>query len=291
MKHRAKPSAPMRRAALLAAAAGVAISLGGCAMTHQPGKRQGPGEKLDPWENWNRKVFSFNEGLDEHVLKPVATGYQKVVPEFARTGIDNFFTNFSDAWSAVNHLLQGKWQSGFEMTVRVTTNTVFGLGGVLDVAGEAGLESRPEDLGQTLGKWGFGTGAYIVWPLFGPSSVRDSVGLPFDLMASPSSVINDGASKFEIGTLQLVNKRANLLGATRVLDDIALDKYTFVRDAYLARVREPGRPGLYPDHDDGGSDADRNPLKPAPAAPAEAASAPVAPAAPAAPASAASAAQ
>ena len=222
--------------------------LGGCASVGGDGaKRQGPGQRVDPWERWNRKVFAFNEDLDKHVLKPVATAYQKVVPELVRTGVDNFFTNAADGWSAVNHLLQGKWQSGFEMTVRFTTNTVFGFAGLLDIASEAGLESQPEDFGQTLGRWGFGAGAYIVWPVLGPSSVRDSVGLPLDLMASPATVINDGRSKVSITLLQLVNKRASLLGASRVLDDIALDKYSFVRDAYLARRRSLVYDGNPPD--------------------------------------------
>ena len=261
----------MRRAS--SAWLGALLSLlAGCATVGDAGaKRQGPGQKLDPWENWNRKVFSFNEGLDEKVLKPVATGYQKVVPEFVRVGVDHFFTNAADGWSVVNHLLQGKWQSGFEMTVRFTTNTVLGFGGLLDIASEAGLESQPEDLGQTLGRWGFGAGAYIVWPLFGPSSVRDSAGLPLDLMASPATVINDGAIKVEITTLQLVNKRANLLGASRVLDDIALDKYSFVRDAYLARRRSLVYDGNPPEPK---TDDEDNEAPAAPAAPASAASGP-----------------
>jgi phospholipid-binding lipoprotein MlaA len=246
--------------------------LAGCATVGgASAKKQGPGQKLDPWENWNRKVFSFNEGLDEKVLKPVATGYQKVVPEFVRTGVDHFFTNAADGWSAVNHLLQGKWQSGFEMTVRFTTNTVFGFGGLLDIASEAGLESQPEDFGQTLGRWGFGAGAYVVWPVLGPSSVRDSAGLPLDLMASPATVINDGGAKVQITGLQVVNKRANLLGASRVLDDIALDKYTFVRDAYLSRRRSLVYDGSPPESK---TDEDDKEAAPAPAAPASAASGP-----------------
>jgi phospholipid-binding lipoprotein MlaA len=265
----------LRRAATCAVLAVLAASIAGCATTGEPGKKQGPGQKLDPWENWNRKVFSFNEGLDEKVLKPVATAYQKVVPEFVRTTVDHFFTNAADGWSAVNHLLQGKWQSGFEMTVRFTTNTVLGLGGLLDIASEAGLESQPEDLGQTFGVWGFGAGAYIVWPVLGPSSVRDSAGLPFDLMASPASVIDNGAIRTEITTLQLVSKRASLLGASRVLDDIALDKYSFVRDAYLARRRSLVYDGNPPEPKSDG-DTEKEAPK-APAAPAAPASAPGAP--------------
>lgn len=226
----------MNRLRPLAVLAVAVPLLGGCATTLND-VRGGPGAKLDPWENWNRKVFAFNEGLDEHVLKPVATVYSNVVPEPIRRGVDNFFGNFADAWSAVNNFLQGKATAGVYDVMRVGTNTVFGLLGVLDVATEVGLEKSREDFGQTLGVWGMGTGAYIVWPLFGPSSVRDSIGLPMDIAASPSSVINDGAARYSLTTLNIVNRRANLLGATRVLDDIALDKYSFIRDAYLQRRR------------------------------------------------------
>lgn len=198
---------------------------------------KGPGDRLDPWESWNRKVFGFNERLDENVLKPVAIGYSNVVPRPVREGVDNFFGNAADAWSAVNNLLQGKIANGLHDVIRFGTNTVFGLGGVLDVANEFGLEHQYEDFGQTLGHWGIGPGAYIVWPLFGPSSVRESLALPLDRSVSPALAINDGAVKYEITTLQIVNARANLLGASKVLDDIALDKYTFVRDAYLQRRR------------------------------------------------------
>ncbi len=226
---------------------GVALQLGGCATVEKAGARlsdriskattQSPGQKKDPWEEFNRKVFSFNEALDEKVLKPVATVYRDVVPSLVRAGVDNFFGNFYDAWSAVNHLLQGKGQTGLEMGMRFMTNSVFGLLGILDPAAEIGLERRSEDFGQTLGKWGFGSGPYLVLPLLGPSTIRDVVGMPLDLMASPSTVINDGGSRYALNALTAVNTRANFLGASRMLDDIALDKYSFVRDAYLARRR------------------------------------------------------
>lgn len=225
----------MRRFGALAALS-AAVLLGGCATTLND-VRGGPGAKLDPWENWNRKVFAFNEGLDEHVLKPVATVYSNVVPQPVRRGVDNFFGNFADAWSAVNNFLQGKGTAGVYDVMRVGTNTVFGILGLLDVATELGLEKTREDFGQTLGVWGMGTGAYIVWPVLGPSSVRDSIGLPMDIAASPSTVINDGTARYSLTALQIVNTRSNLLGATRVLDDIALDKYNFIRDAYLQRRR------------------------------------------------------
>jgi len=226
----------VKRAGLLSLIAGLLFALGGCATIKDA--RGGPGARLDPWESWNRKVFAFNEGLDEKVLKPVATGYAKVVPQFARRGVDNFFANAADAWSAVNNVLQGKPEPALQDVVRVTTNTVFGFFGLLDIASEFGLEHHYEDFGQTLGRWGFGAGAYLVWPVLGPSSVRDSAALPADRwFASPAEYIKDGRWQGGITVLQIVNTRANLLGASKLLDDIALDKYSFIRDAYLQRRR------------------------------------------------------
>jgi phospholipid-binding lipoprotein MlaA len=241
----------------------------GCATVGGPQVKQSAGQKLDPWENWNRKVFAFNEGLDEHVLKPVATTYRKLTPSFLRTGISNFFNNAEDAWSAVNHFLQGKGESGMQMLVRFNTNTFFGLGGILDVASEAGIERQPEDFGQTLGKWGFGAGAYIVWPVLGPSSVRDSAALPLDrTMTSPAPLFKPEVAQWEVLGLQLVNTRAGLLDASRVIDDIALDKYTFLRDAYLARRRSLVYDGNPPDSSPRDDAEDQPPA--APAAPASA---------------------
>ena len=214
----------------------LAVSFSGCSTIQDA--RGGPGQRLDPWESWNRKIFSFNEGLDKTVLTPVATGYARAVPQFVRRSVNNVFSNAADAWSAVNNLLQAKFEPAFQDVVRVTTNTVLGFGGILDIASEFGLEHHYEDFGQTLGTWGFGAGAYVVWPLLGPSSVRDSVALPADRwFVSPAEVIGDGRWQGGITLLQIINTRANLLGASRVIDDIALDKYTFLRDAYLQRRR------------------------------------------------------
>lgn len=238
MKRIASPA----RAGLLLA---LAFALAGCATVREA--RGGPGQKLDPWEKWNRRVFSFNEKLDENVLKPVATAYSNIVPQPVRSGIDNVFANVADAWSAVNNLMQGKLTEGLSDVIRVGTNTVFGVFGLFDIASEAGIERHKEDFGQTLGVWGVGAGAYIVWPVLGPSTVRDSVALPLDTSVSPALLVDDGGWKYSIFTLQLVNARANLLGASRVLDDIALDKYTFVRDAYLQRRRSLVYDGDAPD--------------------------------------------
>lgn len=255
-----------RGAALAAILLAASFVLTGCATVRQTVReaRGGPGQKLDPWEKWNRRVFSFNEKLDENVLKPVATTYSNVVPQPVRSSVDNFVANVSDAWSAVNNILQGKVADGLSDVMRFGTNTVFGVFGLFDVASEAGMERHREDFGQTLGRWGVGAGAYVVWPLLGPSTVRESFALPLDTSATPALLFHDGASKYSIFTLQLINARANLLGASRVLDDIALDKYTFVRDAYLQRRRSLVYDGDAPEEPSGG----------APDAPAGAASGP-----------------
>lgn len=207
-----------------------ALTLAGCATA--------PATRGDPLEAMNRAVFAFNESLDEAVLKPAATGYQKVLPQFMRTGVDNFFGNIGDAWSAVNQLLQAKPRDALEMGARVTFNTVFGLGGLIDIASDAGLERRSEDFGQTLGRWGLGAGPYLVLPVLGPSTARDTAALTLDFRAAPSAVLTDetGAS-VGIGALQLISTRARLLQVTRTIDDIALDKYALIRDGFLARRR------------------------------------------------------
>ncbi len=246
------------RPMLLAAA----LVLAGCAHV---GPRDSSPASIDPWENWNRKVFSFNEALDRAVLEPVATTYTKVVPQPVRTGVSNFFGNVADAWSAVNNFLQGKLGNGLHDVMRVGTNTVLGFGGLLDIASEAGLHAQREDLGQTLGRWGFAPGPYVVWPVLGPSSVRESFALPFDRYATASTLFSDTPTRLSLLTLELVDTRASLLGASRVLDDIALDKYSFVRGAYLQRRQSlvyDGDPPLdayedeeLPDYDDEPADA------------------------------------
>ena len=214
----------------LVMAAVVALAAG-CASV--PGAAPPP--KEDPWENFNRKVFSFNESVDEALLKPVATAYVKVVPELVRKGVSNVLGNIGDVWSAANHLLQGKIHTGLDMGMRVLTNTVFGLGGLLDPATEFGLVRRSEDFGQTLGRWGVGPGPYLVLPLLGPSTARDGTALLLDRQASPSALGTTDAASYSITAIEVINLRANLLGATRLLNDVALDKYSFLRQAYLAR--------------------------------------------------------
>ncbi|MEO7115198.1 MAG: VacJ family lipoprotein [Caldimonas sp.] len=212
---------------------GVAIASVGCTTIREG--RGGPGQRLDPWEKWNRKVFNFNEDVDRTVLKPVATTYVDVVPQPVRRSIGNFFGNFADAWSAINNMLQGKFEAGFEDATRVGANTLFGLFGILDVASEMGLDRHNQDFGQTLGRYGVGAGAYVVLPVLGPSTVRDTAALPINRLASPPAFFTGTNTQVSLTALQIINTRAGLLGATRVIDEISLDKYTFVRDAYLQR--------------------------------------------------------
>jgi phospholipid-binding lipoprotein MlaA len=215
----------------LAAASAVVVLFAGCATV--PGAPPPP--KEDPWENFNRKIFNFNEAIDDAVLKPVAEAYRKVVPQLVRTGVSNVLGNVGDVWSAANHLLQGKIHSGLDMGMRVLTNTVFGLGGLLDPATEMGLTRRSEDFGQTLGRWGLGPGPYLVLPLLGPSTLRDSGALLVDRQASVSNFISNDGAAYGVTALEIVNLRASLLGASQLLDSVALDKYSFLRQAFLSR--------------------------------------------------------
>lgn len=210
----------------------LALGLSACAALGDPHATR---LTTDPWESWNRKVFGFNESLDRHVLKPVATAYSEIVPGPVRQAVTNFFGNVDDAWSAVNLLLQGRFKPGAEQTMRFALNSTFGLAGLLDIATEAGIDRRREDLGKTFGRWGVGNGPYIVWPLLGPSSLRDSFALPLDRTVSPALLFNDSQSIWALYSLQIIDARANFLRAGELLDDIALDKYSFIRDAYLQR--------------------------------------------------------
>lgn len=206
----------------------------GCASTPAPG---GGTPVNDPLESFNRSMFGFNEAVDENVLKPVATGYKNTVPSTARTGVTNFYNNFEDAWSAVNSLLQLKFEHAASNTMRVLVNTTLGLGGLLDWGSQMRLQRYNEDFGQTLGHWGVGEGPYVVWPLLGPSTVRDSVAMPLDLAVGPSLVVDNTAVSVGLVALNVVNTRANLLDSSALLDDIVLDKYIFVRDGFLQRRR------------------------------------------------------
>ncbi|MFN7727465.1 MAG: VacJ family lipoprotein [Rubrivivax sp.] len=236
----------------------------------------------DPFERWNRSVYAFNDALDNAVVKPVAEAYRAVVPALVRTGVDNVLGNFGDAWSSVNHLLQGKVQSSLEMGMRVLVNTSFGLGGLLDPATEMRLERRSEDFGQTLGRWGVGTGPFLMLPLLGPSNLRDGLAWPVDRLGSPSTLKSLDDAALVITGLELLNTRTNLLQTTQLLDQVALDRYSFIRDAYQQRRLDQVYDGAPPMEDFADEPAEAPAPKPAAAAKVAPAAAPAAVSAPAA---------
>jgi phospholipid-binding lipoprotein MlaA len=203
----------------------------------------------DPLEPFNRGVYQLNDAVDRAVLKPVATAYQDVVPSLIRRGVNNFFANLQDAWSFVNNALQFKGEAAADSAVRFGVNTFIGLGGVLDVATEMNIEKHTKDFGHTLGYWGVAPGPYLVLPLLGSSTLRDTVALPVDFQGDLVGSIEHVPTRNTLIALRLVDDRANLLKASAMLDEVALDKYTFVRDAYLQRRRSAIYDGNPPDDD------------------------------------------
>lgn len=214
----------------LAIALAAASTLVGCATVNQPDPR-------DPLESFNRSMFSFNEELDKAIFKPAATVYREVLPQPIRTGISNFLGNLDDVWSFINSLLQGKGQAAAQSFMRVNINTVFGLGGLLDIASEARLERRREDFGQTLAVWGFQSGPYIVLPIFGSSTLRDVVAMPVDWRGDLINHIEDIPARNTLKVVDQLDLRASFLSLGQALDEGSLDKYAFTRDAYLQRRR------------------------------------------------------
>ncbi len=208
----------------------VLLFLSGCASTNNP---------RDPLEPLNRAVYQVNDALDKVIMKPVATVYKAVLPQFVRTGVTNFFSNLYDILTALNNLLQGKFADAISDTGRIAVNSTVGVLGLIDVGTEIGLEKHKEDFGQTMGRWGFADGPYLQMPFFGPSSFRDAVGTFVDFKADPIKWIwkDHVATRNSIWGLFTVNLRANLLDSTKILDEAALDPYEFQRDAYLQRRR------------------------------------------------------
>ena len=205
----------------------VVLAAGGCASSSTPG---------DPFEGFNRAMFSFNEGVDNALLKPVATGYKAVVPEPARDCVGNVFSNINDVFVSINSLLQGKPGDAVSDACRVLINSTVGLLGCFDVASKVGLAKHNRDFGQTFGKWGFAAGPYLVLPILGPSSIREGVGTLIYSNLDPVWA-NHVPTRNVAFSLRAVNRRADFLDATNVLEEAALDKYSFVRDAYIQRRR------------------------------------------------------
>ncbi|SDV51291.1 MlaA family lipoprotein [Chitinasiproducens palmae] len=212
----------------------------------------------DPFEGFNRGVFAFNEGVDKAVLRPVAKAYVWALPQPVRTSVSNVFSNIGDVPVAANKFLQGDIAAGAESLMRVVINTVFGVGGLFDVATLAKLPKHQADFGTTLGHYGVPPGPYLMLPLLGPSTVRDAVALYPDWYATPTSYIDSWPIKATLTGVHIVSLRASLLDTTDLLSDAALDKYSFLRDAYLQRRQYliKGPNAELPNYDDPEADGD-----------------------------------
>ena len=212
------------------------VALTGCATTAEP---------HDPFQGFNRAMFSFNDTIDQVALKPVATVYRDTLPMFAQIAVGNFFGNLGDVWTAVNNFLQGKMADGATDVMRVIVNSTFGLGGLIDIGSDAGMPKHKEDFGQTLGVWGVPSGPYVVLPFLGPTTLRDTVALPLDVQGdiwgytSPAHVRNAGT------LLRVIDQRSVVLDATNLIEDAALDRYEFIRDGFLQRRENNVNDGAY----------------------------------------------
>ncbi len=207
------------------------LLLSGCAgqtVTNEQDQAVNLEVEVDPYEEFNRSVYGFNESLDTYVAKPVSDAYLWVTPQFVQTGIANFFNNLDDINVVLNDVMQGKLQQGLEDTGRFAVNSTVGLLGLFDVASELGLKKNDEDFAQTLAVWGVPQGPYLVLPIVGPATGRGIPGGIFDAAANPASYI--GAP---IQMIQVLNARANAEGALNFIDESALDPYVFTRESYL----------------------------------------------------------
>jgi phospholipid-binding lipoprotein MlaA len=213
------------------------LMLSGCAST----------ANNDPLEGFNRGVYKFNDVADKAVIKPVAGAYKAVVPSPLRSGVNNFFSNLNTFVSVINDLLQFKLNHAAEGAGRFVINSTFGIAGLFDVASMDGIEKRNEDFGQTLAHWGVGSGAYIVLPFLGPSSLRDTAGLVVDLAAfDPIGYVDEPATRNSLLALKFIDRRSQYLPASDLLDEAALDPYAFMRDAYFQRRNSQVHDGNVP---------------------------------------------
>lgn len=224
----------MTRSILLSLGTSLVFVIGGCASI--PEDQRDP---QDPLESYNRAMFDFNMKVDDAFMKPIAKGYKAIVPKPVDQGVTNFFNNINDIDSAINNLLQFKVSRFGTDVGRVVVNTTVGIGGLIDVASNMGLPSYKEDFGQTFGYWGDVDSPYLVLPLLGPSTLRDTVGLPGDIAANPFFHIwnTNKTANWGMIALDVIDTRADLLSATDVMESAAIDRYAFVRDAYLQKRR------------------------------------------------------
>lgn len=206
------------------------------------------GPDYDPYEAVNRRIHAFNEMVDDAVVRPVATAYQAITPGFVDQGVTNISGNLSDAGSAINSMLQLKLGDAAESAMRVAVNSTMGVGGLVDIASEMGIEKHDEDFGQTLGKWGMGSGAYLVLPLLGPSSVRDALGAGLDVFTDPLFHLS-ASTQYPARGIRAIDRRADLLSVETILDKAALDEYSYIRDAYLQRRQYRVYDGNPPEED------------------------------------------
>jgi phospholipid-binding lipoprotein MlaA len=207
----------------------------------------------DPLEPLNRATFRFNDVIDRNIAQPVARGYNRVVPRPIRTGVGNFFANLGDVPVMLNNFAQLRFADGMSDLMRIALNSTFGLLGVLDIATPAGIPTHAQDFGLTLGHYGVPSGPYLVLPLFGPSTFRDAAGFGVDQYANPTTYA-DPRLRNSLWAVNFVSSRARFLNATDLLEQAALDKYLFVRDAWLARRQsklDEDRPQALPDYDTG----------------------------------------
>lgn len=188
--------------------------------------------EVDPWEGFNRAMFNFNDGLDTYALKPVTKGYKAVMPDMAEEGVHNFFENLADIGTLINNLLQGKFENAGKDFARVSFNSTFGLAGFIDVASPMGIEKHEEDFGQTFGYWGASSGPYVVLPFFGPTTVRDGIGMYPDTLVDPVYHLDDTGARNALYLTRVIDTRAQLLESEKLISG---DKYTFIRDAYLQK--------------------------------------------------------
>lgn len=201
----------------------------------------------DPFEGLNRAVFVFNDALDTYALRPIALGYRYITPDFVETGVSNFFDNLADVSNVLNNGLQGKFADAGTDLSRLVFNTTIGLLGLFDVATEMGLAQHDEDFGQTLGVWGVSSGPYLMLPLLGPSTVRDTAGLVVDYTTDPVNWLDDQGDKNAASLVRIVDGRSRLLASESLISG---DKYSFIRDAYLQRREFAISDGEITDFDD-----------------------------------------
>ena len=188
----------------------------------------------DPWESFNRSIYSFNNTADAYLVKPVAQGYAYIMPEVGRKGVNNFFNNLLDVNGALNGLLQGRVDQGLENVGRVIINSTIGIFGLFDVATKLGVPQYQTDFGHTLSIWGVPQGPFVMLPFLGPSTMRSGVGTAFDAYASPMGQMGNSDPAWGLRVFNIVDLRAGLLGADELLSG---DQYIFLRDAYLQQRR------------------------------------------------------